>query len=205
MQTTVKAHPTALIAQDATLSGTITIGAGCIIHPRASILATTGPIELGKNCVIEELAVIENTGRPGEEGEDLVLRIGHNNQFSVGCRASLRQLQHRSSCLAELTRTDIQARSIGDDNTFHPRSRVPSSIAVSQHCTVQAGVTVSPSAHAESGGIDELAPYTVVYGSMAERRLANPTEKDGRLGAIQEVEDRVRRDKLAFLREHLPR
>ena len=88
MQTTAKAHPTALIAQDATLAGTITIGAGCIVHPRASILATAGPIELGENCVVEELAIIENAGQPGKDEEDPVLRIGHNNQFSVGCRAS---------------------------------------------------------------------------------------------------------------------
>lgn len=101
MQATIKAHPTALIAQDATLAGTITIGAGCIVHPRASILATAGPIELGENCVIEELAIIENAGQPGKEEEDLVLRIGHNNQFSVGCRASSNNI---ASCRADADR-----------------------------------------------------------------------------------------------------
>jgi dynactin-6 len=84
----LKAHPTALIAQEATLVGDITIGAGCIIHPRASILATAGPIEIGENCVVEELAVLENTGARIDEANGGTMHIGKGNQFSVGCRKS---------------------------------------------------------------------------------------------------------------------
>jgi carbonic anhydrase/acetyltransferase-like protein (isoleucine patch superfamily) len=54
------AHPTALISQDTVLQGDITIGPGCVIHPRASILAINGPIEIGDNCIIEELAMLVN-------------------------------------------------------------------------------------------------------------------------------------------------
>lgn len=84
MQTSIKAHPSAIIAADAVLIGDINIGANCIIHPRASILATAGPIELGDECSIEELVVIEHAGPSGQDGS--AMRIGKGNQFQVGCR-----------------------------------------------------------------------------------------------------------------------
>lgn len=34
--------------------------AGCIIHPKASILAHGAPIQLGTDCIVEEGAVIIN-------------------------------------------------------------------------------------------------------------------------------------------------
>ena len=56
----VIAHSTALICQDVDLRGEITIGAGSVIHPKASILATSGPIAIGANCLVEETATLIN-------------------------------------------------------------------------------------------------------------------------------------------------
>lgn len=75
------AHSLALIAQDTILRGDVTIGQGCIIHPRATIDASLGPIVIGSDCVVEEMAVIRNRRRD-------TLRIGDGNYFMVGSRAS---------------------------------------------------------------------------------------------------------------------
>jgi hypothetical protein len=58
--TKITAHSTALIAQDSDLRGDITVGSGCIVHPKAAILALGGPIVMGADCVVEETAVIVN-------------------------------------------------------------------------------------------------------------------------------------------------
>jgi dynactin-6 len=58
--TKITAHSTALIAQDSDLRGDITLGPGCIVHPKAAILALGGPIVIGADCVVEETAVIVN-------------------------------------------------------------------------------------------------------------------------------------------------
>lgn len=75
----ITAHSSALIAQDTILRGDVTIGQGCIIHPRATIDASLGPIVIGSDCVVEEMAVIRN--RRNE-----TLRIGDGNHFMVGSR-----------------------------------------------------------------------------------------------------------------------
>lgn len=89
--TQLTADPTALIAQDAKIVGQVSIGPGCIIHPRASLLALAGPIDLGAGCVVEELAVLVNNGGASEgvggvtAPERSVMQVGDGNQFSVGC------------------------------------------------------------------------------------------------------------------------
>jgi dynactin-6 len=59
-QTKVVAHELAVICQDAELKGEITIGAGTVVHPKATLFAAAGPIEIGENCIVEENAVIVN-------------------------------------------------------------------------------------------------------------------------------------------------
>lgn len=78
--TRISAHPSVLIAQDATLQGAITLGQGCIVHPKATISAPNGgSVVIGDNCSFEELSVVRYTGT--EE-----MRIGGDNEFLVGCR-----------------------------------------------------------------------------------------------------------------------
>lgn len=49
-----------MICQDAELKGEISIGAGTVVHPKATIFAVAGPIEIGADCIVEENAVIVN-------------------------------------------------------------------------------------------------------------------------------------------------
>jgi len=76
-----------VVAQDADLRGNITLGAGqftdggrmgrrsqrpadlgvlgsslagCVVHPRSTLLAMSGPIVIGDKCIIEENVVIVN-------------------------------------------------------------------------------------------------------------------------------------------------
>lgn len=53
-------HPTAVIADSASLTGKhrITIGANSILHPRARITSTHGPVTIGKGCIISEKVVL---------------------------------------------------------------------------------------------------------------------------------------------------
>ncbi len=58
--TRLTAHSTAIVCQDIDIKGEITIGANCVIHPKATIYALNGPIVIGEGCVVEEMAVIFN-------------------------------------------------------------------------------------------------------------------------------------------------
>lgn len=48
----------AIVCEEAKLRGDITIGAGTIVHPCASIIADAGPIVIGERCLIEEQSKI---------------------------------------------------------------------------------------------------------------------------------------------------
>ncbi|KAK1924755.1 hypothetical protein DB88DRAFT_486665 [Papiliotrema laurentii] len=135
------AHSTALICQDTNLQGEITIGAGCIVHPKASILALGGPIVIGQNCVIEETAAIVNKTQG-------VMSIGEGNVFMIGSR--------------------VESPRVGDFNVFHPRSFASSLVHVTDHCNLGAGTVALP---LDPMGTDTLAPYTVVYGADSSRRV----------------------------------
>lgn len=54
--------PTAIIAEGSLIKGRVTIGAGCIIHPNATIIGHS-PVELGENNVVEEQAIIINSAQ----------------------------------------------------------------------------------------------------------------------------------------------
>jgi dynactin-6 len=72
--------------------GTITIGNGCVLHPRASIVALGGPIHLGIDCIVEENVRIVN--RRSE-----ALMIGESNLFEVGCCAChVQRVASRGMC-----------------------------------------------------------------------------------------------------------
>eukprot|EP00048_Salpingoeca_helianthica_P023869 m.27854 g.27854 ORF g.27854 m.27854 type:complete len:125 (+) comp9045_c0_seq2:155-529(+) len=75
------------------IRGQLTIGAGCVIHPTATIIAD-GPIVIGANNTIEELVTIINKGPD-------TMRIGDGNVFEVGSR--------------------IEASSLGNNNVVEPK------------------------------------------------------------------------------------
>lgn len=50
----VKVFSGAIVCEECKLRGDITIGAGTIIHPSATIIAEAGPIIIGDYCLIEE-------------------------------------------------------------------------------------------------------------------------------------------------------
>ncbi|TYJ55371.1 hypothetical protein B9479_003986 [Cryptococcus floricola] len=139
----ITAHSTSIVCLDTDLRGTITIGAGVIVHPKATIFAAAGPIVIGDNCVIEEDSIIINRHKE-------IMRIGEQNHFMVGCR--------------------VEAPSIGDYNTFQPRCTVSSQVAISDHCILSAG-TIALLAPGSDTTREVLPPYTVIYGADSSRRI----------------------------------
>ena len=77
----ITAHSTAVVCQDADLRGTVTIGAGVVVHPKAAIYGLGGGIVLGEDCIVEEGATIVNRTRE-------VMVIGKGCHFMVGCSGS---------------------------------------------------------------------------------------------------------------------
>lgn len=90
----------------------------------------------------------------------------------------------------------VEAASIGDYNTFKPKSKVSSQIAVSDHCTFAPG-TVTLASDPESTEIETVESHTVVYGMLCQRR-----KWDGSTG---ETERAVRDKEREYLREIMPK
>ncbi|KAF9532222.1 trimeric LpxA-like protein [Crepidotus variabilis] len=110
-------HSKAVVCQDVELKGDITIGAGSIVHPKATIFAIAGPIVIGMSCIIEEGAIIVNRRKE-------VMRIGDDNLFEIGCR--------------------VEAPSIGNFNTVSTKARVHHTVRMSSYCVIGAGVLLVP-------------------------------------------------------------
>ncbi|KAK4686613.1 dynactin 6, partial [Tremellales sp. Uapishka_1] len=165
-QTRITAHSTSVICQDVELKGDITVGAGTVIHPKATILAIGGPIVMGSDCVVEEMAIIVNRNKG-------IMRIGDDNMFMVASR--------------------VESPSIGDSNTFQPRSKASSAVTISDHCTLSANTILLPL------GTDHetLPPYTVVYGEDSSRRTWD--------GSGQDAERGLRAKHVEYLREVIPK
>ncbi|EIN13150.1 trimeric LpxA-like protein [Punctularia strigosozonata HHB-11173 SS5] len=102
-------HSKAVVCQDVELKGDITIGAGTIVHPKATIFAIAGPIVIGANCIIEEGAIIVNRRKE-------VMRVGDDNLFEIGCR--------------------VECPSIGSFNTISTRARVHHTVRLGSHCAI---------------------------------------------------------------------
>lgn len=140
-----------IVCEDSTLRGDITISAGCVIHPSASIIAEAGPIVLGENCIVEEYATIayrlpEAQGKQegGNVEPAVPLVIGANNVFEVGCT--------------------VEARKIGDKNVFECKCYVGPEVCVSSGCIVGAAVKLQCK--------QQLAENTVIYGRDCLQREA---------------------------------
>ncbi|GJJ14867.1 hypothetical protein Clacol_009136 [Clathrus columnatus] len=109
-------HSKAVVCQDVDLKGDITIGAGTVVHPKATILAI-GPIVIGQNCIVEESAIIVNRRKE-------IMRIGDDNLFEIGCR--------------------VESPSIGNANTISTRARLHHTVRLTSYCVVGPGCLVAP-------------------------------------------------------------
>ncbi|KAI8052253.1 trimeric LpxA-like protein [Syncephalis plumigaleata] len=101
--------PGALVCQDTHLTGNVSIGSGCVLHPKCSVIADVGPIVIGRNNIIEEGVVIINRNQ-------MPLVIGDENIFEVG--------------------SFIEGAKIGSRNIFEARSRVVGATTVGNNCVI---------------------------------------------------------------------
>lgn len=77
-----KIHPGAYVAPTATISGEVTIGAGCAILHGAIIASEGAPLTVGTDCVIMENAVIKASG-----GSALQFPVAIGDRCVVGPQA----------------------------------------------------------------------------------------------------------------------
>ena len=91
------------------LSGSISFGRGCIIHPGCSIISEKGEIVFGEGNIVEERVRIVNK-------KDKPMYIGSYNNFEVG--------------------TVVESSTVGDCNVFQFRSRVREGCVIGNGCNL---------------------------------------------------------------------
>lgn len=161
----------AIVCHEAKLRGDVTIGAGSIMHPCASINAEAGPIIIGEKCLIEEqskithrlvnislmklsticfiqillITIYSRVPFDREEQKNIpVLIIGSNNVFEVGC--------------------NVEACKIGDNNIFESKCFVGNRVTVTNGCIIGAGCNVTE---------EQILPEnTIIYGEKCLQREA---------------------------------
>ncbi|XP_067625427.1 dynactin subunit 6 [Eurosta solidaginis] len=147
-QNNIKIMAKAIVCEDCTLKGDITISPGCVIHPSATIIAEAGPIVLGENCIVEEyttIAFLVPAGQTLDPSVDVrTLNIGPNNVFEVGCT--------------------VEACHIGEKNVFESKSHVGPLVFVSNCCIIGAGVQLTSE--------QKISENTVIYGKNCLQREA---------------------------------
>uniref|UniRef100_A0A336MWP2 Dynactin subunit 6 n=1 Tax=Culicoides sonorensis TaxID=179676 RepID=A0A336MWP2_CULSO len=139
----IKIMPKAVVVDECTLRGDITIGTGSVVHPSACIIAEGGPIVIGENCIFEEYSTIINKSLPTDT-EPFTMTIGPNNIFEVGCR--------------------VESRNIGEKNIFECKSYVSPQVTVTNGCVIGAGCQLL--------GEQELKENSVVFGKDCQQREA---------------------------------
>jgi dynactin-6 len=121
------------------------------------------------------------------------MRIGDGNHFMAGCREFS---SHTTDRYQVAKPVGIEAASIGDHNTFKPKSKVSSQIVITDQCTFAAG-TVTLASDPETSELETVPPHTVVYGALSERRVWD--------GTTGEAEQSMRAKEREFVREILPK
>nr|XP_002129731.1 dynactin subunit 6-like [Ciona intestinalis] len=134
----------ALVCEEATLEGSITIGANCVVHPKAGIYAKDGPIVIGQGNIIEEQTRIINRNPPGVTGSSPLI-IGNCNTFEVG--------------------SEFEGKSLGNNNVLEAKARVGPNTTLSNSCVIGAGCHVNT---------EEILPEnTIICGDNYLRRINN--------------------------------
>lgn len=186
------------------LEGTIVLERGCVLHPKAVIIvAPTCTVTFGPGCVVEENAVLHFPG-PGNA------TVGQGNAFQVGCAVDLvpdvvppssPPLPAADGTVPPPTSSGV-VPSIGEWNTFAPRSRVKS-VRVGDWCTFGPGTALRPDhpqLEVEDAGSRRwkaVPSQSVVYGATSRIRHWDGSGKEHELG--------VRRSATEFLREIMPK
>lgn len=142
-------HQDAIVCKEASLRGSVTVGAGCIVHPGARIHALGGPIVLGSSNLVEEGVLIETA--PDGNGVGAVMNVGNYNSFQVGCV--------------------VRCAVVGDGNVVEAKAVLETQTVLGSGAIVGATVRVPP-----RHGVDD---NTVLYGSSGGiRTVENGAEKN---------------------------
>jgi len=136
----LRISPTAVVCQEATLVGDITIGDGCIVHPKACILAEGGPIVIGTNNIIEEQVTIKNSVEAQEADKVKVITIGNNNIFEVAAH--------------------VEALLIGNDNVIECKAHLGPGTVIGNGCVIGSTQIVSSK--------DNIVDNTVLFGNPSQ-------------------------------------
>ena len=132
----------AIVCNESTIVGDVSIGTRTVVHPKAQIIAEAGPIIIGENNLIEERARIVNTAS-GDGETTPVMIIGNSNVFEVDCCSN--------------------ALKIGDNNVLESKSYVGRATELSNGCIVGAGCKVMTT--------EVLPENCVIHGSRNDRRI----------------------------------
>uniref|UniRef100_H2ZLW5 Dynactin subunit 6 n=1 Tax=Ciona savignyi TaxID=51511 RepID=H2ZLW5_CIOSA len=136
--------PDALVCDEATLEGSITIGPKCIIHPKAGIYAKDGPIVIGEGNIVEEQTKIINRNPPGITGNTTLI-IGDNNIFEVN--------------------SEFSGKFIGNNNILEAKAKVGPNTKLSNNCVIGARFHINTE--------ETLPDNTVICGDDYLRRTNN--------------------------------
>ena len=132
----------AIVCNESTIVGDVSIGGRTVVHPKAQIIAEAGPIIIGENNLIEERARIVNTASKESETTPVMI-IGNSNVFEVDCCS--------------------HALKIGDNNVLESKSYVGRATELSNGCIIGAGCRVMTA--------EVLPENCVIYGSRNDRRV----------------------------------
>ncbi|CAK8682374.1 unnamed protein product [Clavelina lepadiformis] len=158
--TTATIAADAVVCEEATLEGSITIGPRCIVHPKATIIAKDGPIVIGESNLIEEQTKIINRNLPGTEGNSPLI-IGDNNLFEVG--------------------SEFEGKFIGSNNVLEAKAKVGPLTTLSNGCTVGSSVHLNAA--------ERLPDNTVICGKDYLRQHARdkPAHQGQQLDFLKKI------------------
>ncbi len=120
---TPKIHPTALIAESATIIGDVEIGAYCSVWPNAVIRGDAHPIRIGNNTNIQDNVVIHAPIK--SEGS---VSIGEN--VSVGHNSMLHGCEIGDNCLIGIHAVILDRTRIGNWVLVGAGAIVPANVVI---------------------------------------------------------------------------
>eukprot|EP00041_Stephanoeca_diplocostata_P003569 m.35984 g.35984 ORF g.35984 m.35984 type:complete len:164 (+) comp14433_c0_seq12:163-654(+) len=149
----------AIVCKDANLRGSVSVGAGTIVHPSAVVNGEAGPVVIGADCMIEEL--VEITGPA---------TIGTGNVFEVGAICHAAQVGCNNVFEARCT--------VGDKVTVTDRCHVGIGVKITNEQTLDAGTVLYTQSDSFSVGhrvrkADEL-PSTFYTEQAAHLKVVLP-------------------------------
>jgi carbonic anhydrase/acetyltransferase-like protein (isoleucine patch superfamily) len=146
-----KVHSSAYVAPSATISGDVSIGAGCAILHGAVIVSEGAPVTIGAQTVVMENAVLRASGGSARHfpltiGESCIVgpnayvvgatvgdgcfiasgtKIFNEAKLEDGCGVALGAIVHVKSRLPRGSSVPMQHIAFGDPATIHPPENAP--------------------------------------------------------------------------------